>query len=72
MLSDREKQILHLISMELTTVQIARDLYLSPETVRSHRKSIMFKLHALNTAGMIRRAYEMGILKISAGVNFSR
>lgn len=72
MLSDREIQVLHLISMELTTAQIARDLFLSPETVRSHRKSIMIKLHAMNTAGMIRRAYELGILKISAGVNFSR
>ncbi|MCB0685288.1 MAG: helix-turn-helix transcriptional regulator [Saprospiraceae bacterium] len=64
-LSEREKQILYLISMEMTNEEIAQDLFLSRETIRSHRKNIMVKLKAINTAGMIRRAYENGILKIS-------
>lgn len=66
MLSNREKEILFLISMELTNEEIAHDLFLSLETIRSHRKNIMVKLNAINTAGMIRKAYEQGILQISA------
>ncbi len=54
--------------MELTNEEIAHDLFLSLETIRSHRKNIMVKLNAINTAGMIRKAYEQGILQISAAL----
>lgn len=63
-LSDRELEVLQLIAREKTNQEIARKLYLSLETVRTHRKNILFKLDAINTAGMIRRAFEERLLKI--------
>lgn len=63
--SQREIQVLHLISNELTTLEIAKELFISSHTVLSHRKNIMNKLDAKNTAGLIRRAFENGILSIN-------
>ena len=63
-LTFREKEILHLIAMEKTNQEIAKALYLSLETIRTHRKNILLKLQAINTAGMIRRAFEERLLKI--------
>jgi len=61
--SQREFQILKLISHEMTTPEIAQELFISAHTVISHRKNIMSKLDAKNTAGMIRRAFEKGLLQ---------
>lgn len=63
-ITDREMQILKLISQECTTSEIARQLYLSCETVRTHRKHLLEKLAARNVAGLIRRAFEEHILVI--------
>lgn len=60
----REKEVLHLISLELTSKEIAANLYLSDHTVTSHRKNLMNKLKAKNTAGLIRRGFEFGFLQI--------
>lgn len=63
-LTKRQSEILKLISQEYTNNEIASLLYLSPHTVQSHRKMILAKLKARNTAGLIRRGYEIGILKL--------
>lgn len=60
-LTRREKQILELIVQELTNVQIAEKLGLSPRTVHTHRRSLMQKLGVKNSAGLVRFAIEMGI-----------
>ena len=57
-LSRREKQILKLIADELTTGEIAEALNISFGTVETHRRNIIQKLGARNTAGMIRIAVE--------------
>lgn len=61
-LSDRESEVLRLISHEYTTKQIAHTLYLSPHTVDTHKKNLKIKLDVKNTAGMVRRGFEIGIL----------
>jgi len=61
-ISTREKEVLHLVAHEYTTKQIAHTLYLSPHTVDSHKKNLKMKLDVKNTAGMVRRGFEMGIL----------
>ena len=61
-LTRREKEILTLITEELTTEDIAKKLFISPTTVISHRKSLMRKLNAKNTAGLVRAAYEFDLL----------
>jgi DNA-binding CsgD family transcriptional regulator len=63
-LTCREKEILYLIAMEKTTQEIAEVLCLSRETIRTHRKNILLKLEAINTAGMVRRAFEERLLQV--------
>jgi two-component system invasion response regulator UvrY len=55
-LTDREIQIMLLISSGKTVTQISRDLYLSVKTVSTHRSNILEKLRMSNNAEMIRYA----------------
>lgn len=57
-LTKREKEILKLISDGLTNNQIAEKLFISPLTVDSHRKNLLTKLNANNTAALVRVAIE--------------
>lgn len=52
-LSDREKEVLRLICLELTSQEIADQLYLSKRTVESHRQNILEKTGARNTVGLV-------------------
>ncbi len=52
-LSIREIEILGLIMQGLTNHEIAGKLFISYETVRSHRKNILEKTGAKNTAALI-------------------
>lgn len=61
-LSQREKQILRLIIDEHTTSEIAEALHISVNTVETHRRNIMHKLGARNTAGIVRVALENDLL----------
>lgn len=62
-LTRREKEVLQLIVEEYTTDEIAGKLFVSSTTVISHRKSLLRKLNAKNTAGLVKAAYEFGLLK---------
>jgi len=64
-LSDREKQILTLIVNEKTTHEIADSLYISFGTVETHRRNIMIKLGAKNTAGLVRTALEYQLINLT-------
>jgi DNA-binding NarL/FixJ family response regulator len=61
-LTRREKEILHLIVEEHTTDEIAEKLFISSTTVISHRKSLLRKLNAKNVAGLVKKAFEFGLL----------
>jgi LuxR family transcriptional regulator, maltose regulon positive regulatory protein len=61
-LSDRELQVLRLLDSELTGPQIARQLFVSHNTVRSHTKHIFTKLDVSNRRAAVRRARERGLL----------
>ena len=63
MFTNRELQILKLIAHEHTVPEIALNLYVSPDTVKTHKKSLFRKLDARNAAGLIRKAFERGLLK---------
>ena len=62
-LSKREKEIIVLISKELTTDEIAVILNISKNTIETHRKNIFFKLHVKNIAGLIQKALHLGVIK---------
>lgn len=61
-LSRREKEILRLIIEEYTTAEIAEKLFISFGTVETHRRNMLSKLGARNTAGLVAAAYQYNIL----------
>lgn len=60
-LTERELEILRLISQGLNNQQIAQKLVLSPKTVRNHITSIFSKLQVADRAQAIVRAREAGL-----------
>ena len=61
-ISTREKDVLYLISKEMSNAKIADFLFLSKNTIDSHRRNLFLKMHVHSSAGLIRRAYELKIL----------
>ncbi|MBK9532726.1 MAG: response regulator transcription factor [Ferruginibacter sp.] len=61
-LSKREKEILKLIAEGLTNVEISKQLFISIDTVDTHRKNLYTKLNVKNTALLIRQAIEHNYL----------
>lgn len=61
-ISRREKEVLKLIVEEFTTQEIADNLYISLKTVESHRSSLLAKLNARNSAGLVRVAIENNLI----------
>lgn len=55
-LSEREKEILHYISKEYTTSEIADQLFIGKATVDSHRKHLLKKLNVKNALGLAKYA----------------
>jgi two-component system response regulator DegU len=62
-LSDREKDIVRLLCQELTNKEIGDRLGLSERTVENHRYRILEKLNLKSTIGLVRYAYDSGIIK---------
>jgi two-component system, NarL family, nitrate/nitrite response regulator NarL len=61
-LSSREKEILVLIAHEYNTAEIAEKTFISLNTVNTHRKNLLSKLNAKNTAGLVKYAVENGLV----------
>lgn len=62
-LSPREKEILNLITQELTSKEIADKLFISKQTVDTHRINIMQKTNSKSVVGLIKYAMLNGITK---------
>jgi DNA-binding NarL/FixJ family response regulator len=61
-LTKREKEILKLIAEGFTNAQISQQLFISIDTVDTHRKNLYTKLNVKNTALLIRYAIENNFL----------
>jgi LuxR family maltose regulon positive regulatory protein len=61
-LSQRELDVLRLLDSELTGPDIARQLYVSLNTLRTHTKRIFTKLDVNNRSAAVRRAHQLGLL----------
>jgi LuxR family maltose regulon positive regulatory protein len=61
-LSERELQVLRLLDSELTGPQIARELFVTVNTLRSHTKRIFTKLEVTTRRAAVRRARERGLM----------
>lgn len=61
-LSEREKEVIKLITQEYTTQEIAEKLFISLHTVNTHRKNLFSKLHVKNIAGLVKYAIKNGMI----------
>jgi DNA-binding NarL/FixJ family response regulator len=61
-LGTREKEILRYIAEGYTNKEIAEKIFRDVETVRTHRRNLLLKLEAKNTAVMVKKAYEMKLI----------
>jgi LuxR family transcriptional regulator, maltose regulon positive regulatory protein len=61
-LSQRELAVLRLLDSALTGPEIARELYVTVNTFRTHNKRIFTKLDVKTRSAAVRRAHELGLL----------
>lgn len=61
-LTDRELEVLKLIAEEYSNPEIAEKLFISIRTVDTHRRNLLDKLGARNTAGLVKYAIQYGLL----------
>jgi DNA-binding NarL/FixJ family response regulator len=61
-LTVREVEVLRLIADGLNTEEIGARLFLSPNTIETHRRHLLEKLNARNAAELVRRAISAGII----------
>lgn len=62
-LTQRELEILSLVSSGCTNAEIADQLFISQETVKTHRKNMLQKNKMKNTGELIRYALKRGVLE---------
>ena len=60
-LTEREKDVLKLIVKEFTTQEIGEKLFISSNTVETHRKNLISKLNVRNVAGLVKYALQNGL-----------
>lgn len=61
-LTDREVEVLQLISQEYSNPEIADKLFISIRTVDTHRRNLLDKLGVKNTAGLVKYAIKKGLI----------
>jgi LuxR family maltose regulon positive regulatory protein len=61
-LSERELEVLHLLAVGRSNSQIAKELYVSLNTVKAHVKNIFVKLGVHNRTEAIHRAQELDLI----------
>lgn len=62
-LTKREKEVLSLIAEEFTTQEISEKLYISMNTVETHRKNLMNKFQVRNSIGLVKKAIELKLIE---------
>lgn len=62
-LTDREMEVLRYIAEGCSNPEIARRLYLSPNTLKAHAQNIFMKLNVHNRLQAVNRARELGLIE---------
>jgi len=62
-ITEREREVLGLICHEHTNSEIAQKLNISVRTVDAHRRNLLDKTHARNTAGLVSYAVKHGLFQ---------
>lgn len=60
--TQREKEIIQQLSMGKDFNQIARELFVSPHTINTHKKNILYKASCKNTAELIAKCIREGVI----------
>ncbi len=63
-LTERERQVLAMLSRGCTSNEISTQLFISSNTVEYHRKQLLRKTNSRNVADLIGNAYRQGLLRI--------
>jgi DNA-binding NarL/FixJ family response regulator len=63
-LTDRERQVLQMITEGVSNREIAERLHLSIKTVNNHRMNLMDKLNIHNTAKLVKYAIRKGVISL--------
>ncbi len=63
-LTRREREVLQLIASGKSNTEIAKELFISPTTVDSHRTNLLAKFKTNNTALLIKQAVKLGFIVI--------
>jgi len=61
-LSDREKEVLRYIAMDLTSQQIAEKIFVSKRTVDYYRLCLLTKLGVKNVGALVKRGMQLGFI----------
>ena len=61
-LTVREQEVLEQIALEKNSKEIATALFISANTVETHRKKLILKFDVKNSVGLIRRAMELNLI----------
>jgi two-component system response regulator NreC len=61
-LTEREREILHLLAEGCSNRQMADQLYLAPKTIMNHKKNIMVKLGINSTIRLMKYAIDKGLV----------
>lgn len=61
-LSEREKEIVLKFSQGLSSEEVGKELFISPNTVRTHRKNILKKTGAKNSLQLVSKCITAGII----------
>jgi len=59
-LTGREREIIRSIALERTNLEIAQELFVSVDTIKTHRKNLMQKLNVRSAAGLVKYAIDRG------------
>jgi len=62
LVTKREREVLRHMSRGYTSTEIAESLYISEHTVITHRKNLMVKLDARNSAHLVMKGVRLGLL----------
>jgi len=62
LLTRREKEILLLIAEGKTNVEISQQLFISVNTVDTHRKNLLLKFESKNIASLVRKAAQLELI----------
>jgi len=62
-LSDRELEVLYCLAQGQTTTQIASNLFISENTVKTHIRHILEKLESSNRTEAVSKAIQMGLIQ---------